>query len=165
MYSASNQPTICIKWPRNLHHIARQSDANHTVYQYHVMLLLLLFFIINWLTILYKLIQNSRISDRNAFIFQHAPSCESICKIFNRYPPPAPPKEGSANLRSLPWPLSRRGVRTCKEISYNSLRNYTSCIVHYELTTIQHFTFHIKKLCIMHCELWIKLNSTLRIPH
>ncbi|MFC2773706.1 MAG: hypothetical protein ACFN4W_05805, partial [Segatella oris] len=42
-------------------------------------------------------------------------------------------KEGRANLKSLSLPLPRRGVRTCKEISYNSLRNYTLCIVHYEL--------------------------------
>ena len=114
MYSASNQSAICIKWPRNLHQIARQSDANHTVYQHHVMLLLLLFFITNWLTTLYKPIQNSRISDRNAFIFQHAPSCESICKRKWQEPTPDPsPREGRANLRNLSLPLPRRGELTC----------------------------------------------------
>ena len=51
----------------------------------------------------------------------------------NAAPPPAPPKEGSANLRNLLQPLPRRGDRTCKEISYNSLRNYALCIVHYAL--------------------------------
>ena len=72
-----------------------------------------------------KQAQNSRISDRNAFASQHAPSCESICKRKSYIPTPDPsPREGSANLRDLLWPLPGRGELTCKEISYNSLRNY-----------------------------------------
>ena len=63
-------------------------------------------------------------------------------------PPPPPPKEGSANLRNLPRPLPRRGDLTCKEISYNSLRNYALYIVNYELTTIQHSTFNIKNYAL-----------------
>ena len=47
-------------------------------------------------------------------------------------------------MRNLPLPLPRRGGQTCKEISYNSLRNYALYIVNYELTTIQHSTFNIK---------------------
>ncbi|EFB31708.1 hypothetical protein HMPREF0971_01986 [Segatella oris F0302] len=47
-------------------------------------------------------------------------------------------------MRNFPQPLPRRGARTCKEISYNSLRNYELCIVNYELNTIQHCTFNIK---------------------
>ena len=55
-------------------------------------------------------------------------------------------------MNYLPRPLPRRGGRTCKEISYNSLRNYALYIVHYELTTIQHYTFNIKNYtsCIVH---------------
>ncbi len=72
-----------------------------------------------------KQAQNSRISDRNAFASQHAPSCESMCKRKSYIPTPAPSsREGSANLRDLLWPLPGRGELTCKEISYNSLRNY-----------------------------------------
>ena len=58
-------------------------------------------------------------------------------------------------MRNLPQPLPRRGGRTCKEISYNSLRNYALCIVNYELTTIQHSTFNIKNYasCIVNYEL------------
>ena len=105
------------------------------------------------------------------------------------WPLPAPPKEGSANLRNLPQPLPRRGGRTCKEISYNSLRNYalyivnyelttiqhssfniknyTSCIVHYELTTIQHYTFNIKNyaLCIVNYELTTIQHSAFNIKN
>ena len=55
-------------------------------------------------------------------------------------------------MRNLPQPLPRRGGQTCKEISYNSLRNYALYIVNYELTTIQHSTFNIKNYtsCIVH---------------
>ena len=58
-------------------------------------------------------------------------------------------------MNYLPQPLPRRGGRTCKEISYNSLRNYALYIVHYELTTIQHSAFNIKNyaLCIVNYEL------------
>ncbi len=41
---------------------------------------LALFFITFSQSMRCKQAQNSRISDRNAFVFQHAPSCESICK-------------------------------------------------------------------------------------
>ena len=72
-----------------------------------------------------KKAQNSRISDRNAFASQHASSCESICKRKSYIPTPDPsPREGRANLRDLSRPLQRREELTCKEISYNSLRNY-----------------------------------------
>ena len=83
------------------------------------------------------------------------------------WPPPAPPKEGSANLRNLPRPLPRRGGRTYKEISYNSLRNYALYIVHYELTTIQHSTFNIKNYtsCIVHYELTTIQHSSFNIKN
>ena len=55
---------------------------------------------------------------------------KAFVKEFNRYPPPTPPQG--------------RGELTCKEISYNSLRNYELYIVNYELNTAQHYTFYIK---------------------
>ena len=72
----------------------------------------------------------------------------------NTHPRPSR-REGRADLRDLPQPLPRRGARTCKEISYNSLRNYKLYIVNYELNTTQHYTFNIKnyELCIVHYEL------------
>ena len=72
-----------------------------------------------------KQAQNSRIFDRNAFVSQHGLSRKGFCKRKQQKPTPSPsPREGRANLQSLPQPLPRRGVRTCKEISYNSFRNY-----------------------------------------
>ena len=72
----------------------------------------------------------------------------------NTHPRPSP-REGRDNLRNLPQPLTKRGARTCKEISYNLLRNYELCIVNYELNTTQHCTFNIKNyaLCIVNYEL------------
>ena len=72
-----------------------------------------------------KQAQNSRISDRNAFVSQHGLSRKGFCKRKSYIPPPDPsPREGRANLRDLSRPLQRREELTCKEISYNSLRNY-----------------------------------------
>ena len=70
-------------------------------------------------------------------------------------------------MRNLPQPLPRRGGRTCKEISYNSLRNYALCIVNYELTTIQHSSFNIKNYasCIVHYELTTTQHSAFNIKN
>ena len=70
-------------------------------------------------------------------------------------------------MNYLPQPLPRRGGRTCKEISYNSLRNYALCIVHYTLNTIQHSTFNIKNYvsCIVHYELTTTQHSTFNIKN
>ena len=78
---------------------------------------------------------------------------KAFVKEFNRYPPPTPPQG--------------RGALTCKEISSNSLRNYTSCIVYYELITIQHSTFHIKNYasCIVHYELTTIQHSAFHIKN
>ena len=70
-------------------------------------------------------------------------------------------------MRNLPLPLPRRGELTCKEISYNSLRNYALYIVNYELTTIQHSTFNIKNYtsCIVHYELTTIRHSSFNIKN
>ena len=70
-------------------------------------------------------------------------------------------------MRNLPQPLPRRGELTCKEISYNSLRNYALYIVNYELTTIQHSTFNIKNYtsCIVHYELTTIRHSSFNIKN
>ncbi|VEH14273.1 Uncharacterised protein [Segatella oris] len=70
-------------------------------------------------------------------------------------------------MNYLPQPLPRRGELTCKEISYNSLRNYALYIVHYELTTIQHSSFNIKNyaLCIVNYELTTIQHSTFNIKN
>ena len=70
-------------------------------------------------------------------------------------------------MRNLPQPLPRRGGQTCKEISYNSLRNYALYIVNYELTTIQHSTFNIKNyaLCIVNYELTTIQHSAFNIKN
>ena len=73
---------------------------------------------------------------------------------------PAPPM-------TSPRPLPRRGGQTCKEISYNSLRNYALYIVNYELTTIQHSAFNIKNYasCIVHYALNTIQHSTFNIKN
>ena len=60
-------------------------------------------------------------------------------------------------MHNLPRPLLGRGVRICKEISYNSFRNYALYIVHYELNKF-HITncavaFQATESFCLHCNL------------
>jgi len=80
-----------------------------------------------------KQAQNSRISDRNAFASQHAPSCESICKRKSYIPTPDPPQgRGELTCGTSPGPSQGGELKLARKlvITHFVITHYELCIMH-----------------------------------
>ena len=142
---ASKHSAVWVKTPDNLKLIMVRSDANHNTFWCFSLSIFRLKVNKLLITNLLQTIKIQRLFTSTCFLFSNKALPEEgfVKENTNTHPRPSR-REGRANLRNLPQPLPRRGARTCKEISYNLLRNYELCIVNYELNTTQHFTFNIK---------------------